>query len=320
MRRTLPLVAAVAASGTWDCSTGRWEPRVDVAAARACAVLQRYDEVVFAGDSLTRNLYQGLLLLVQGLTADHGADRDQIAGGSLWSSYLGKHEWQWQQPTHHRWWGSTAPLNKTSERGRACANGPDDQYTKIPCRLAIITDTFGVDRVCGGRVTARFWWAWDAVEAGYAKLRTTVIAGFPLMGRSLLVTGHGLHAKHGAPYPALAGEWLRPLVAAAGGRRVDVVYHTVDAPGSRKPDQYVMTQGEARIALVNRGQSEQLHGWANTSTFPANVTFLVADWFNLTHHANGCRHLRSFDGTHYGHVVNTEKARQLVRSLELLPR
>ena len=118
----------------------------------------------------------------------------------------------------------------------------------------------------------------------------------------------------------VAGEWLRPLVAAAGGRRVDVVYHTVDAPGSRKPDQYVMTQGEARIALVNRGQSEQLHGWANTSTFPANVTFLVADWFNLTHHANGCRHLRSFDGTHYGHVVNTEKARQLVRSLELLPR
>ena len=109
-------------------------------------------------------------------------------------------------------------------------------------------------------------------------------------------------------------------MAAAGGRRVDVVYHMVDAPGSRKPDQYVMTQGEARIALVNRGQSEQLHGWANTSTFPANVTFLVADWFNLTHHANGCRHLRSFDGTHYGHVVNTEKARQLVRSLELLPR
>lgn len=88
------------------------------------------------------------------------------------------------------------------------------------------------------------------------------------MGRSLLVTGHGLHAKHGAPYPALASEWLRPLVAAAGGRRVDVVYHTVDAPGSRKPDQYVMTQGDARIALVNRGQREQLHGWANTSTFP----------------------------------------------------
>ena len=134
------------------------------------------------------------------------------------------------------------------------------------------------------------------------------------MGRSLLVTGHGLHAKHGAPYPALASEWLRPLVAAAGGRRVDVVYHTVDAPGSRKPDQYVMTQGDARIALVNRGQREQLHGWANTSTFPANITLLVADWFNLTHHANGCRHLGSFDGTHYGHVVNTEKARQLVRA------
>ena len=72
--------------------------------------------------------------------------------------------------------GGQHHCSTNKERGRACANGPDDQYTDS---VPLTSRTRSAPSAPNGRVTARFWWARDAVEAGYAKLRTTVVAGFP---------------------------------------------------------------------------------------------------------------------------------------------
>ena len=74
-------------------------------------------------------------------------------------------------------------------------------------------------------------------------------------------------------------------------------------PGNHGKDWHAML-GNRSMLFIGDSTTQQMaavimshvfwdHSWANASTFPANVALLVVDWFNLTHHANGCRDLMS---------------------------
>ena len=241
----------------------------------------QYGEVLFVGDSISRQFFQGLLVL---LTKDWES-------GSLWDAKLKDHNDQWNNTNWWRWWPSGGERHNTNPR----CQGAVQQFGEA-CRLNVILDTTGIERVCGGRLKMRFWHSWHSDSgAGFEELLLTVIRN--IAPHSLIVTNTGMHPGF---RPEIMQNWMTPILELAP-QGTHVVWHSNDPPSVKKPVMYKQTQGREAIhtALLNN-----IEGIDKLQTrFPQQSLDLIG-FLSMAGKANRqCMHihdttLQSSDGTH----------------------
>jgi hypothetical protein len=197
-----------AGNGKWNCATGEWEmagctlaPEAQLPSI-ACPVLTAYDKIVFHGDSVIRQFYQGTLIQLSG-------DREfgSLQGAEMtWAEKLQwtvpenpeginyNHDWVNPPPAHCK--GLDNQFLKTGWSGEREGVGCGDGVACGNCYLHL-ANTTGQQKFCGGGMSASFFWAWNAecegagecLAAHIAHTRAALAAG----KRVLLVTGIGLH-------------------------------------------------------------------------------------------------------------------------------
>jgi len=203
-----------------------------ISSESACEELLWYNEVLFVGDSITRQFYQGLLVL---LTQD-------FQSGSLWKANLEVAQKQWENPNWFRWCNPGEEQKNTDPN----CQGPARQFSEGKCQINVMADTTEVERVCGGRLKMRMWWSWSFGN-GFEELLSTVIPN--LAPRSLGVTNTGMHTGFD---PKVMNRWITRILETAPPR-THMVWHANDPPGAKKPKEFEKSQGREAIytALLN---------------------------------------------------------------------
>ncbi len=290
MNGTLPTKSYWQPSDEQCASKGR-----NITPEKACNALLQFGEVVFVGDSISRQFFQGLLVLLT----------DDWQAGSLWSARLVDHNQQWGNANWFRWW----PLGQDGKNTDPACQGPIQQFDE-GCRMNVVLDTTNLTRICGGHLKMRFWHSWHT-GAGFEELLSTVVPH--LSPNALVVTNTGMHPGFGG---TAMQDWMNGILQRAPFG-TQVIWHTNDPPGTKKPIQYLPHQGRETIykeLLKSVRVMDDLQ-----SKFPQHVIDLISFW-NVTEKANSqCTHdlsLPSSDGTHYPLLVNEEKARLLVIKIQ----
>jgi len=290
--------------GDWICpgpnrNVSTWRPSdercaagsLGITPASACDALLQFGEVLFAGDSISRQFFQGLLVLLTG----------DWQSGSLWNATLGDHNYQWNNTNWHRWW----PAGGERRNSNPLCQGRVEQFAE-GCRMNVVLDTTRLERICGGRLKMRFWHSWCSA-AGFDPLLSVAIRN--LAPNSLVVTNTGMHPGFS---PAVMTNWLSPILGRAPPG-THVVWHANDPPGAKKPEHFRKTQGRDALRAALRDNVEWIARLR--SQFPRQALDLIGFW-NMTDKANtqcaGDATLPSTDGTHYPLSVNVEKARWLM--------
>jgi len=300
-----------AGAGKWNCRSGKWvmlncslAPQA-AAANIGCSVLKKYDRVVFHGDSIIRQFYQGMLIEIsgdkefgslQGAENTNHSNQWVIPEGASGVNF--NHDWVNPPPAHCR--GLSNQFLKTGWAGKREGVGCGQGVKCGNCYLHL-ANTTGQRKYCDGKLSAWYFWAWNrgcehvgkCLDAHISHTHAALARG----ERVLLVTGIGMHDN--VNFHRSYTTYLKPLLDNFyDNPMVDIVWHMISAAGAAKPKAFIVAQGNDGIRVFNAKMRAHL-----TTLYPRVVIF---DPFKMSLDAE--QHcpatMTSLDGTHAPPLVN----------------
>ena len=300
-----------AGAGKWNCRSGKWETNncslapQPAAANIGCSVLKKYNRVVFHGDSIIRQFYQGMLIEIsgdkefgslQGAENTNHSNQWVIPEGASGVNF--NHDWVNPPPAHCR--GLLNQFIKTGWAGKREGVGCGDGIKCGNCYLHL-ANTTGQRKYCDGKLSAWYFWAWNRGCENVGKCLDAHIshthAALARGERVLLVTGIGMHDN--VNFHRSYTTYLKPLLDNFyDNPMVDIVWHMISAAGAAKPKAYIPAQGNDGIRVFNAKMRAHL-----TTLYPRVAIF---DPFQMSLDAEQyCpATMTSLDGTHAPPLVN----------------